>query len=171
MSLKGDVTFHTALVSGVSHAFHVCLQPSYQGQKNEIKPFCPDVTLETELHSHPFWWPTDVYPPSNQSRLFELFHTLWNENSNSFHTEIPPSANCIHLPISEHRDSMVFILICLSGVLYGLWLTQSISVKLSFLIAWLVIRCGRLAGDLIMQDKCLVKTKIGLKPYFNMQLN
>lgn len=48
---------------------------------------------------------------------------------------------------------------------------QSISVKLSFLIAWLVIRCGRLAGDLIMQDKCLVKTKIGLKPYFNMQLN
>lgn len=59
----------------------------------------------------------------------------------------------------------------LSGVLYGLWLTQSISVKLSFLIAWLVIRCGRLADDLIMQDKCLVKTKIGLKPYFNMQLN
>lgn len=57
MSLKGDVTFHTALVSGVSHAFHVCLQPSYQGQKNEIKPFCSDVTLETELHIHPFYDP------------------------------------------------------------------------------------------------------------------
>lgn len=69
-------------------------------------------TLETELHIHPFWWPTDVYPPSNQSRLFELFRTLWNENSNSFDTEIPPSANCIHLPISERGDSKVFILIC-----------------------------------------------------------
>lgn len=115
MSLKGDVTFHTALVSGVSHAFHVCLQPCYQGQKNEIK-FGNHVVLTNSGNwvAHPPFFDDPQMFILQVTKVDSLNYSVLfgNENSNSFDTEIPPSANCIHLPISERGDSKVFILIC-----------------------------------------------------------